>query len=231
MDLLDFAGGPWTTIYIRWYERWSGNSQFGVIGGKNVEMRTIGAGGATLFPITTSGDGTYGNGFAGLLPADIATIDPVAGTRLGYPANMNGVFHIAGDTWYCFEVRFTLPTTNNPFGGVGNGYVQGWVNDVQHWEYPNTQLLATGGARVENILISAYYNCVPDNDCLNGNPANAHPDQYRWHDNFIVSSQRIGCLGAAPPPTPPAAPTNLRFGAVLLPLFALLWALGRRISV
>ena len=88
--------------------------------------------------------------------------------------------------------------------------------------------------RLSGIVKMSFWNCAagdlccsandpPNNTCYNAsigpgsppsNPASIHPLMYRYTDNIVIATQRIGCLGNPVAPksntTPPSPPTNLQ---------------------
>ncbi len=118
--------------------------------------------------------------------------------------NMNGGFAWPLDTWVCVITHAKANTTN-----TGNdGLFEAW------FKLPNGQEIQKHG----------YYNMNIDRDATtfasikfsgywNSEGGVIHPTMYRWVDNIIVSTQRIGCLGSTPTPgdtikpSTPSAPT------------------------
>ncbi len=81
--------------------------------------------------------------------------------------------------WYCIEARARL---NDP--GRSNGILELWIDD--HPEARQTGLDWIGSFRgygINAVYIENYWN--------DGAPQ----PQERYFDNFVVSTQRIGCLG------------------------------------
>jgi hypothetical protein len=96
------------------------------------------------------------------------------------------------DRWMCIEVHMKL---NTP--GQSNGQFGFWVDD--HLEAQASTLNWRGsytGYGINAVLLENFQN------------AGAPQQQDRWVDNFIVSTQRIGCSAAAAPKTP-NPPTNV----------------------
>jgi hypothetical protein len=187
--------GSYRELYFRWYQKWSTNFKFSAIATKGAE--TLVNGGATgqsmYFMWNNWGDGS------------ISHFAQNTGGGREFSANVNG-----GDwkptlgQWYCVEQHFKYNASGN------DGIVEGWVDGVQRWNYPNVNLDNNGTVMI-GMLLSGYWNNSTGSE---GNPGGtSHPLMYRWHDNVVISTQRIGCLGATPPPTQqtsPAAPSGLR---------------------
>ena len=89
--------------------------------------------------------------------------------------------------WVCIESRIKL---NTP--GKKDGYAALWVDGKLDTERNNLDFRGsyTGrGASVNAIFLEAYWN--------SGSPI----DQYRWYDDFVVSTAPIGPLTATANPT------------------------------
>jgi len=173
---------------MRWYSKWSTSYTFSPIATKHVSFLPDSGGQDHYIFWGQWGENILKHGFQN------------AGGMV-LEANLNGDFVVAKERWYCLEFRFT----QNSSSTSADGTVQAWVDGVQHWEYPNRVLDTKMPNLVNGFLLSGYWNCQgPLFNC--DQPADMHPDMYRWHDNFVLSTQRIGCLGGAPP----AAPTGLR---------------------
>ena len=182
------------TLYVRWYTKFSANFKWSFVATKHMEISTnnnhqhhlvwFSSGGGT------SKDPMNAFGYASWFP----------------PQNINGTLTMVPDHWYCQEMRLTMNSS-----GQSNGYVQGWIDGVQHWEYPNAKLDDAPGV-MNGMLLSGYWNCYSGGNGSESctDPVNDyHPLMYRWHDNIVVSRQRIGCLGASPNKARPSAPQNL----------------------
>ena len=87
------------------------------------------------------------------------------------------------DTWYCIEAHVRL---NDP--GLSNGVQEFWING--HLEAQRTDLNFVGSYTaygINAIFIENYWNA--------GSPR----EQERYFDNFVVSTERIGCLCESSP--------------------------------
>lgn len=185
---LDAAlGAGYSSLYMRFYTKWASSFTWSPIATKQVSFIPASGGQDHYIFWSQWGSPTlkhYGQ-----------YIDTI------FDANLNGDVTVANNRWYCFEFRFTQNSTATST----DGYLQGWVDGVQHWEYPNRNIDPRMPNSVTDFLLSGYWNCLGPTFACN-QPADQHPDMYRWHDNFVLSTQRIGCLSGAPP----AAPTGLR---------------------
>jgi hypothetical protein len=132
------------------------------------------------------------------------TLDPVRGVRegqvvttkyndfanfkwLGNSPKGNFPLHDTKESgrWVCIESRLKL---NTP--GQKDGYAALWVDGVLDAERKDLDLRGTyNGHGINAVFLEAYWN--------NGSPV----DQYRWYDDFVVSTKPIGPLTAPPNPT------------------------------
>ena len=88
--------------------------------------------------------------------------------------------------WVCVESRVRL---NTP--GQKDGFAALWVDGLLDTVRTNMDFLGTYPGRgrfVNGIFLEAYWN--------DGSPS----DQYRWYDDFVVSTQPIGPVTAEPNP-------------------------------
>jgi hypothetical protein len=174
---------PQRTLYFRWYQKWSSTFVFSPIATKGASILTAASGQSLYIWWNNWNDGVISQ-----------WANPVA-TELN--ANMNGHFLPTRDQWHCLEIRLTMNS-----GAAADGYVQGWVDGVQHWEYPDVLLDPVQPNDLTGWILSGYWNCLTPN-CTG--PEDQHPLMSRWHDNIVISRERIGCL--AQPPLAVAAVT------------------------
>jgi hypothetical protein len=147
--------------------------------------------------------------------------------------NVKPAFAIPTDgSWHCFEVHWKHNALNQ-----SDGIIEGWIDGVQKWSYTNLVIVPpaqyAGSANLATLMMASYWNCSgPSGADGNGNcpdqvPADFHPAMQRWHDNIVVSTQRIGCLGSATPgtaPNPPGPPTLSSLRAWLASLTESMWS-------
>lgn len=87
--------------------------------------------------------------------------------------------------WICVEARLKL---NTP--GKADGVAQLWVDGRLDTERSNMDFRGTYEAHTINaVLLESYWN--------DGSPS----DQYRWYDDFVVSTKPIGPVTAPSKPT------------------------------
>ena len=208
-------GGPYRTVYWRWYVKYSWNYVWSPIATKHNEIPFSGEADNHIF--------NFVNGWGIDQPVITFTLSAQCLDRLdcSFPPNMNGGFRRFNlNQWYCVEARLTANTD----ASATDGYIQAWIDSgdgrgaVQYWEYPNVNLKRQDrfGALVDNprfdeFFIVSYWNCDADESCHGPQPPDfidyRHPEIYRYMDAMIGSRARIGCvdspaLSSAPPPQP-----------------------------
>jgi hypothetical protein len=101
--------------------------------------------------------------------------------------NVNGTSVVQLNTWYCLELRVRMNSTSSTHDGV----MESWIDGVQHWNYQN-QLISSSPTpnRMRGWGWYSYWNCDGNENCSQY----PHPEIYRFADNLIISTQRIGCL-------------------------------------
>jgi hypothetical protein len=124
-----------------------------------------------------------------------------------FAPNVGGGFSgfVPGQT-YTVEARITMNTCSS----CNDGYVQGWIDDVLKYDYPNVNLKNTSNSLTTGIFLASYWNCDANESCA-ASQFN-HPEIYRYMRNLVVATQKIGLVGGGPPPPPvvpstPGAPT------------------------
>ena len=192
------------TTYWRWYTRWETNYYWSDIATKHMEEVVNGT--------TPVGNFMFVGSQGRKQPVQTwlgGNMDPRALQGFYFLPNMNGSFpEFTPGQWYCLEMR----TTFNQGATAQNGYFQGWIDGVQRWEYPNAHLFSKLGDNPlsTGMFLSLFWN---GGDTIGHGGVPSQHAMIRYHDNFIGSTARIGCLGSPPPPTqtpPPSAPSNLR---------------------
>lgn len=196
---LDSRFDPTRTVYYRWYTKNSLNWKWSKNGNKLVFF---------LNPagrIIMLDQGLFGGSTPGFL-----IDDPVISGPIRFPNVGPGFSWPTDGRWVCMEMKIT-PNSTVPAGT--DGEVQGWINGVLSYNYPNMRI---DSVSIYNsaIMPSGYWNCKTGAhpNCDYTDPDNQHPTMQRWMDNIVVSTQRIGCLGApiAGDTSPPVAPVGLR---------------------
>lgn len=100
---------------------------------------------------------------------------------------------LANDRWYCLEMR-VKPNTVTSSNALYDGEQTLWIDGVEKAHYSGIRWRTDSKVQVNDLFQSAWI----------GQPK-ATTEQYRWEDNYVVSSKRIGCLAE----TAPSAPTGL----------------------
>lgn len=160
--------------------------------------------------------------------------------------NENGLIPYIPGVWYCEEFHFRMNTCPTCADGVFEMWRAEGTNPAQtrHFVYTNQIIdgqTCNGCQRLGGWTQGSFWNCDSSFDtCCNNDPTPAapsgtcystaggpgsppsagsiHPLMYRWHDNYVISTQRIGCLNnpVIPPPVP-TAPSNLQVTKELAP--------------
>jgi len=79
--------------------------------------------------------------------------------------------------WYCAEAHVRLNDA-----GASNGVFELWIDDYLEARHTDLNWLGSfAGYGINTVFLENYWNA--------GSPV----DQYRYIDNFVVSTQRIGC--------------------------------------
>ena len=102
------------------------------------------------------------------------------------------------DRWYCLEMRIKPNTVtdngNGTYTSAADGEQTLWIDGVERAFYSGIRWRTYPDVRINDVFQSAWV----------GQPA-ATAVQYRWEDNYVVSTARVGCLNASAP----ARPTGL----------------------
>jgi hypothetical protein len=198
------------TLYYRWYEKYSPNYVWSPIATKHNESDADFETDVGLFNFVGN------QGFKQPVFTFVyrkQCWDSGITQGCWFRPNANGGFaQYNVNQWYCHEVHMTLNTAS----AATDGTLQAWIDGVLYWDYPNVNLKGYGhsgqvlnNTRHTGTLIPSYWNCNNDGDCTG--PGQAHPTIYRYIDNIVASTARIGCLGGQPPPTAlPSTPGTLQ---------------------
>jgi len=103
--------------------------------------------------------------------------------------------------WYCLELRVKMNT------GTGNadGIMEGWIDGVKKFDFQNEAIETSAYPNgITGVGVYSYWNCQNESDCTG--TGEVHPEIYRFEDNMVASTARIGCLSGSAP----AAPTNFK---------------------
>ena len=188
------AGG--SDVYIRWYSKWSTNYVWSGVSTKHFEY-ALSAGNPGNIHLWSSNWGSnelHHN-------TNNATFQRVV------DQNVSPLFTVQPNTWACLEVHIKM----NSGLGSSNGVIEGWVDGVKRMNYPAIEVW-NAAAVVNGLMMSGYWNCAqPPSDCSTAGDYKS--TMYRWHDNIVMSTQRVGCLGTPPAggdTLVPAKPSGLR---------------------
>lgn len=99
------------------------------------------------------------------------------------------------ERWYCLEIRVKPNTVRDNGGGSYTGLADGeqtlWIDSVERAHYGNIRWRTRPDVRMNDLYQSAWV----------GQPR-ATQEQYRWEDNYVISTQRIGCYVSQAPASP-----------------------------
>jgi hypothetical protein len=99
---------------------------------------------------------------------------------------------MTANQWYCVEVLLDGGTPTTTAAGA-NGVQDFWVDGVEYGPWTDLWHRTTSNLKINIFWINLYYH-------------NAHVDRGFMVDDVVVSTQRVGCHGGAPP----SKPTGLR---------------------
>jgi len=173
---------PVPEVYVRWYEKYSPGWIWSQVATKGIFVQTN---------IPNPEGVNYGI-VTGVRPSPnyIADVNSFYGLQTGY----QGPY----DQWTCFELRWHAHT----------GAFQFWINDGLRID-TNVGVIPYGTQYgVRSVTLSGYYNDSEGRSCTGEIPCGVPQLQYRWVDDIVVSTERIGC-GAPPPPPPPPTETTV----------------------
>ena len=102
---------------------------------------------------------------------------------------------LADNRWYCLEIRVKPNTVqdngNGTYTGLRDGEQTLWIDGVQRAAYSGIRWRTYPDVHMNDLYQSAWV----------GQPR-ATQTQYRWEDNYVISTQRIGCLNLQAPGRP-----------------------------
>lgn len=239
-----WANQWFTDLYVRVYTKHSSNYIFSNVankwGGWTDRDGIAGGGGghrvrflqdgtnltSAVFDIGVGTEGWAQYGTDGCNTAALQPYNNLPGQHCELYPNENMVLqpYVPGE-WVCEEFHFKMNSCPTCADGIFEKWVAFGTNPTQTriMNYPNVIMDARAGDQYNKMggwVTGTFYNCNAgdaDNN-LDGycdSPTlTYHPLMYRWHDNYVVSTQRIGCLNNPVLPgggsTPPSAPSNLR---------------------
>jgi hypothetical protein len=216
--LLTIFPAGYRDLYFRVYTYFSTNYKVSPIGNRQFALNP---GNPDASVVGSLHDFT--NVFGQMAPEHKATRQQLDWIQL--PQNVGSPVSFTRDTWICQEIHVRQSSAAN----VANGLVEGWIDGVQKWNYSNVIVLDYVQP-ITQLWFDGRYNCEEpevNNQCGGTGSGGYHPDMSRWHDNFVIATQRIGCLGSAPSDTkPPLAPSNLRVSSLWNQFLKVFWTLA-----
>jgi hypothetical protein len=169
-------------VYLRWYQKWAPGFIWEPSGTGLMGIKSSSYGFPQFYPFTYGVDGTF---------AIQAQVVAEGGFNAeNFLANRGGPPNFSADRWYCIEVYVKL---NVP--GAADGELAAWIDGEQKLFYTGRQFVgataadpAPATAQIGSVLVTAQYGGVTPVPQL----------QYSWQDDFVGSSERIGCAAAPP---------------------------------
>jgi hypothetical protein len=193
---LDVGFTPRRTVYWRWYVKYSSNYVWSPVATKHNEIFINGSLSTGLFnSVSNTGFDT---------PVQTFADKTGCGSDCYFEQNIGQRIKFNRNQWYCVEVRMTMNT-----GATANdGYIQGWIDNVQKWEHPNVNLSAISSNQLFNgFFLASYWNCNENESCAQS--VYQHPTINRYMDNLVGSTSRVGCLNAPADGVPPSSPGSV----------------------
>ncbi len=179
-------------VFIRWYSKWSANFMWSGTSTKNFEFY-LSAGNPGNIHLWSSNFGdsklhiqTNNASFQRIVSQNVQPL---------YSAKLN--------EWICLEAHIRV----NSGLSQTNGIIEAWVNGEKKIDYQAIEVW-NAPATVTGLMMSGYWNCaVPPGNCASAQ--DYKETMYRWVDNIVMSTSRVGCLSGAPD-LRPKPPLNLR---------------------
>lgn len=171
-----------TTLYWRWYVKYSSNFQWSGVATKHNELLLANGEVGDTPQLAWTGDiNTCGTNPTSPMKPTIfmynSSIHALA--YCGFPRNVSDVPTIGFDTWYCVEAKVQANTS----AGANNGSLQLWLDGVEILNHSGFDTFVNGTSRPNGLFVSGYWNNSQSHDLM-----------YRWEDDHVASTSRIGCL-------------------------------------
>jgi len=94
------------------------------------------------------------------------------------PQNRTPSVRFNDNQWYCLEIGIKPNTV-----GLGDGEQTVWIDGVEKAKHSGIRWRTESAVQINDLFQSAWI----------GEP-HAISEQYRWEDNYVISTSRIGCL-------------------------------------
>lgn len=176
------------TIYWRWYVKYSSNFQWSGVATKHDELLLSGGAAGDTPQLAWTGDiNSCGSGPTSPMKPTIFLYNSsiYALEYCGFPRNVNDTPTIGFNQWYCVEAKVTANTS----AGANNGSIQLWLDGVEILNHSGFDTFVNGTSRVNGLFVSGYWNA-----------SQSHGLMYRWEDDHVASTSRVGCIDAASTP-------------------------------
>lgn len=167
-------------VYLRWYQRWSAGFLFEPSSTGLTGLRPY-YGFPHFYPFVTG---------SGQLAIQAQVLADRAWGSENFLQNDGVASVFEAERWYCIEVMVKL---NTP--GVSDGAVAAWIDGEAKLSYTGRQFRGIGAtdpspstARIGSLLVAGQY----------GGQTTVPQDQFSWQDDYVASTQRVGCRAPSP---------------------------------
>ena len=181
-------------VYIRWYSKWSSNYMWSGTSTKNFE-----------FILSAGNPGNLHLWSSNFSDPKLHMQTNNATFQRSIEQNVQPISAPLNE-WVCLEAHIKM----NSGLGQTNGIIEGWINGAKKMDYPAAEVWSTS-ANITGLMMSGYWNCnLPPGDCSTS--LDYKQTMYRWVDNIVMSTSRVGCLNGAGSTggTKPNPPSNLK---------------------
>lgn len=172
---------PQDQIYVRWYQRWSANFLWEPSSTSLLGLRPS-SGFPQFYPFVM--------GASGQMAIQAQVIADRGWDVENLFQNLGDPVIFGPDRWYCVEVFIKL---NTP--GVADGVVAAWIDGEPKLLHAGRRLRgvsptdpAPSTARIKQLFVAAQYGGLAPVPYL----------QFSWQDDYVASTERIGCQPYAP---------------------------------
>lgn len=168
-------------VYLRWYQRWSPGFLWEYSSTSLAGLRPL-SGYPHFYAFVA--------GAAGEFAIQAQVLADRAWASENFFQNRGDPVRFEPERWYCIEMMVKL---NTP--GQADGALAAWIDGEEKLLYAGREFRgmspvdpAPPTARLTALLVAAQY----------GGDTTVPQQQFSWHDDYVASTQRIGCLAPAP---------------------------------
>ena len=182
--------------YLRFYIKWSPGFKFnpGWSGGK-VAYLNARSGGNLDWRVQINLRG-HNNDTQGSLSIDLRRSNWSAPDQPEFLlSNVARRTYLDSGRWYAVEL---MVKPNTP--GVKDGVIKLWIDGVLYMHHTGQSVRGNLSTPINHAWLTSYFGGQPT----------AHPTQWVWYDNIVVSTSYVGPFPVTTDTTPPNAPSGLR---------------------